>query len=108
MSTIGVELYKISNEYDITNILSKFDSNYIFDIINDKLNSISFATSLIEPNIINSFETNFKMMNEYEYVSKERHIRIFFCSNRCMQSVNELLFLPEMCDKPRIQMDLCR
>lgn len=64
MSTIGVELYKISNEYDITNILSKFDSNYIFDIINDKLNSISFATSLIEPNIVNSFETNFKMMNE--------------------------------------------
>lgn len=74
MSTIGVELYKISNEYDITNILSKFDSNYIFDIINDKLNSISFATSLIEPNIVNSFETNFKMMNE-QFPGDSQNIR---------------------------------
>ena len=64
MNIAGIQSYQISSEYDIINILSKFDSNYIFDVINDKLNNISFATSLIEPNIVNAFETNFKVMND--------------------------------------------
>ena len=48
MSIAGVEPYKISNEYNITEILSHFDSNYIFDIIQDKLNTIEYSSSLIE------------------------------------------------------------
>ena len=64
MSIAGVEPYKISNEYNITEILSHFDSNYIFDIIEDKLNTIDYSSSLIESNIVASFEENFKMMRE--------------------------------------------
>ena len=52
MSIAGVEPYKISNEYNITEILSHFDSNYIFDIIQDKLNTIDYSSSLIESNIV--------------------------------------------------------
>ena len=56
--------YEISSEFNITEILGHFDSNYIFDIINDKLNSMDFSSILEEPNVVVSFEENFKMMNE--------------------------------------------
>ena len=56
--------YEISNEFNITELLNHFDSNYIFDIINDKLNSMEFASILNEPNVVISFEENFKMMND--------------------------------------------
>lgn len=64
MSIAGTQPYQISNEYNITELLAHFDTNYIFDILNDKLESISFSSSLIEPNIVSAFETNFKAMNE--------------------------------------------
>lgn len=56
--------YQISNEYDIARILAHFDSNYIFDVIDDKLERLSFATTLPEPNIVSAFEANFKEMYE--------------------------------------------
>lgn len=56
--------YQISTEYDIADILAKFDSDYIYDVLEDKLDNISFATSIIEPNIVNAFENNFKIMND--------------------------------------------
>lgn len=56
--------YEISNEYKLTEILGHFDSNYIFDVINDKLDSIDYTAVLEEPNVVVSFEENFKMMNE--------------------------------------------
>ena len=56
--------YKISNEYNLTEILSRFDSNYIFDIINDKLENVDYTNVLEEPNVVISFEENFKLMNE--------------------------------------------
>ena len=64
MSIAGTQLYEISNEYNVTDILAHFDSNYIFDIIEDKLENISFATSQVESNIVASFENNFKDMND--------------------------------------------
>ena len=64
MSISTTELYEISNEYNVTDILAHFDSNYIFDIIEDKLENISFATSQVESNIVASFENNFKDMND--------------------------------------------
>lgn len=74
MNMAGVQPYQISNEYNITELLEKFDSNYIFDILEDKLSNISFATSLIESNIINAFEMNFKKMNE-EFPGDSQNIR---------------------------------
>jgi hypothetical protein len=62
MSVNGIEPYKINNEYNITEILSHFDSDYIFDIIQDKLENIDYSSSLVESNIVLSFEENFKMM----------------------------------------------
>ena len=64
MSISATELYEINNEYNVTDILAHFDSNYILSIIEDKLENISFATSQIEPNIVVSFENNFKNMND--------------------------------------------
>ena len=68
------QLYQISSEYDLSNILSKFDLNYIYDVLEDKLENISFAKTLLEPNIINAFETNFKQMNE-TYPGDDQNIR---------------------------------
>lgn len=56
--------YEIRNEYNLTEILGRFDSNYIFDIINDKLNNINYYNTLQEPNVVTSFEENFKLMND--------------------------------------------
>ena len=64
MSISATELYEINNEYNVTDILAHFDSSYILNIIEDKLENISFATSQIEPNIVISFENNFKNMND--------------------------------------------
>ena len=56
--------YEVSNEYNITELLSHLDSNYIFDIINDKLENSDWANVLPEPNVVVSFEENFKLMTE--------------------------------------------
>ena len=56
--------YEISNEFNITELLGHFDSNYIFDIITDKLDNIDYSSVLKEPNIVISFEENFKIMND--------------------------------------------
>ena len=56
--------YQISSEHDITNILAHFDSNYIFDVIEDKLEQLNFANTLPEPNMVSAFENNFKLMEE--------------------------------------------
>ena len=56
--------YEISNEFNITEMLERFDSNYIFDIINDKLDNIDYTAVLPDSNVIISFEENFKMMND--------------------------------------------
>ena len=56
--------YEISNEFNLTEILAHFDSNYIFDIINDKLENLEYNNILEEPNVVASFEENFKIMNE--------------------------------------------
>ena len=60
----NMQPYIISNEYNITEILAHFDSDYIISTIEDKLSEIDFASSLIQPNIIASFEENFKLMRE--------------------------------------------
>lgn len=64
MAFNGTELYQISGSYDIAEVLARFDSNFIFDVIQDKLDHISFASSSTESNIVEAFETNFKAMNE--------------------------------------------
>ena len=64
MKFSGIEEYQITSEYNIAELLSHFDSNYIFDVLEDKLQNISFASSLNEANIVESFESNFKAMNE--------------------------------------------
>ena len=74
MSIVGSQPYQISNEYNIAEILAHFDSNYIFDILEDKLENISFASSLIESNIVGSFETNFKAMND-QFQGDSQNIR---------------------------------
>lgn len=74
MSIVGSQLYEISNESNIIDILAHFDSNYIFDILEDKLEHINFSSSQIEPNIVASFETNFKNMND-QFPGDSQNIR---------------------------------
>lgn len=54
--------YDVTTEYNITEMMEHFDSNYIFDIINNKIDSIKFDSVLPVPNIVSSFEENFKAM----------------------------------------------
>ena len=74
MNIVGAQPYQISNEYNITELLAHFDSNYIFDILQDKLENISFASSLIESNIVEAYETNFKSMND-QFQGDSQNIR---------------------------------
>ena len=67
--------YEISNEYNVTEMLERFDSNYIFDIINDKLDNIDYTAVLPDSNVIISFEENFKAMND-NYPGDSANIRL--------------------------------
>ena len=64
MNATNLDLYNISNEYNMAEILSHFDSEVILDIMRDKLNNMNYASSIIQPNLVASFEENFKQMNE--------------------------------------------
>jgi len=66
--------YEISNEYNITELLEHFDSNYIFDIINDKIENNDWARINPDPNVVVSFEENFKLMTE-NYPGDAQNIR---------------------------------
>lgn len=69
------EPYRISNEYNVSRILAHFDSNYIMHVIEDKLDNINYISSIIEPNFVGAFETNFKLM-EQEFVGDSQNIRV--------------------------------
>lgn len=56
--------YNINTEGEIARILSHFDSEYIFDIIRDNLNQRSNYTAISAPNIVSSFEQNFKLIKD--------------------------------------------
>lgn len=56
--------YLINSEYNITELLSHFDADYILSVLEDELNSINIASTIIKPNIVTSFEENFKTMRE--------------------------------------------
>ena len=67
--------YDISTERDITEILEHFDSEYIIAAMQDKLENIDFASTLIQANIVASFEENFKLMKE-QFIGDEININI--------------------------------
>lgn len=69
------ELYNISNEFTITELLSHFDSDIILDIMKDKLDNIKSYSSIPESNIILSFEENFKLMKD-QFSGDELNINI--------------------------------
>jgi hypothetical protein len=66
--------YLIGNEYDFSEVIAHFDSNYIFSIINDKLQRVNYANQLPEPNVVQAFEENFKIMNQ-TYPGDSQNIR---------------------------------
>ena len=56
-------IYNIIAEGEIANILSKFDSSYIMDVIDSNLsNRFAYNPTLSNPNIVNSYELNFNGM----------------------------------------------
>ncbi len=65
--------YLINSEYNITELLSHFDADYILSVLEDELNSINIASTIIKPNIVISFEENFKTMRE-EFPGDEANI----------------------------------
>ena len=87
--------YEISNEFNITELLEHFDSNYIFDIINDKLENTDWANFVTDPNVIASFEENFKIMSE-KYPGDDQNIR--FVREQVYTDVINIL-----CDKFNLQ-----
>lgn len=75
MNMGNIEPYRINNEYNISEILAHFDSDYIMHTLEDKLDNIDYTSSLIEPNFVGSFESNFKLMQE-QYPGDSQNIRI--------------------------------
>lgn len=59
---LNQDLYAISNEYNVAEILSHFDSDVVLDIMEDKIQNMNLAATYIQPNIVDSFENNFKAM----------------------------------------------
>lgn len=72
---MNITTYNISNESNITEILSHFDSNYVIETIVDKLDNLDFSSSLIQPNVVAAFEENFKLMKE-NFPGDESNINI--------------------------------
>ena len=70
----GTQPYVINNEYQLADIISHFDADYIFHVVEDKLKNISFTNSLIETNIVDAFESNFKKMND-DFPGDSQNIR---------------------------------
>ena len=69
--TTNSQIYAIATENEISNILSHFSSEYIMDIINDNLNKRLSYTMIPNPNIVNSFESNFRnLLSEYPFGSE--------------------------------------
>lgn len=64
MTITNFEPYQVATEGNIAELLAHFDSDYILQVLQDKLNNLSVATSLTDPNFVAAFEENFKLMNE--------------------------------------------
>lgn len=68
-----IDLYRNSNVYnmvaegEIAEILSKFNTQYMMDVIDSNIrNRFAFNSAISNPNIINSYEMNFKgMINKF-------------------------------------------
>ena len=63
MNSANLELYNISSENNLTELLSHFDSGFVLNIIEDKINMKQYV-SMPQSNIVKSFEENFKVMKE--------------------------------------------
>lgn len=72
---INNEIYLISNEFNVTQLLAHFDSDYVIGALEEKLNDINYTSSLEEVNIVASFEQNFKMM-ENEFPGDSQNIKM--------------------------------
>lgn len=72
---INNEIYLINNEYNITQLLAHFDSDYILGAMEEKINNIDYTSSLEEVNIIASFEENFKLM-EQQFPGDSQNIKM--------------------------------
>lgn len=56
-------IYNMQAEGEIAELLSRFNSNYIMNVINDCIkNRFAFNQAVSNPNIVRAFETNFKGM----------------------------------------------
>ena len=56
--------YNINTEGEVARILSHFNSEFIFDVIRDNLAQRYNYTPIAAPNIVTSFEQNFKLIKE--------------------------------------------
>ena len=74
MNMGSVEPYRINNEYNISEILAHFGSEYTMHALEDKLENINYTSSLIEPNFVSAYENNFKLMEE-EYPGDSQNIK---------------------------------
>lgn len=74
MNIGSIEPYRISNEYNVSEILAHFGNEYTMHALEDKLEHIDYTSSLIEPNFVGAYESNFKLMEE-EYPGDSVNIR---------------------------------
>lgn len=56
-------IYNIIAEGEIANYLAQYNENYVYDVINQNIaNRFAYNTTVSNPNIVNSFEMNFRAM----------------------------------------------
>lgn len=57
------QIYNMVAEGDVAELLSKFNSSYVMDVIDNNLkNRFAYNPAISNPNIVNSYEMNFKDM----------------------------------------------
>lgn len=71
----NMEAYNINNEYELLEAIRHFDSDYIFSVINDKINNINYLGVLEDPNMVDAIERNFKIMQD-TYTGDTQNIKI--------------------------------
>lgn len=101
-----IDLHRNSNVYnmvaegEVAEILSKFSTSYVMDVIDSNIrNRFAFNPTLSNPNIVNSYELNFKgMLNNFPNdgenimsIRQETYIDIInkICSSFNMQYVGD-------------------
>ena len=91
------DIYNMVAEGEIAEILSKFNTSYVMDVIDSTIkNRFAFNPTLNNPNIVNSYELNFDLENveclienDYEYILYKG--KLYHLNNKEQSLIEDLI-----------------